>query len=361
MTKAPTTVSLPTPRASGGVPADVISAGQPIPAIDRIKIFGDKQWEEFVLEWADSLRGQYVRVERCGGSGDMGRDIIAMFTDNELLWDNYQCKHYKEPLRPSDIWVELGKLVHYTYNRKYSYPRRYCFVAPQGAGTRLSNLLRKPDELRSELIANWATYCRTGITTTATVELGGDLRAYLDGLDFSIFEAIPPLRLIDAHAKTRWHVARFGGGLPIRPPSSPPPAAPSGLEATYLRRLLDAYGDHLKRQISTLHDVATEPDLQEHLNDSRVQFYSAESLRAFSRDTLPPGEFEQLQDEVHMGIRDEVRSDHVDGYSRVIAVVKTARSLQLTAHALISRLTVFDRGGMCHQLANDGKVRWVPE
>ena len=83
-------------------------------------------------------------------------------------------------------------------------------------------------------------------------------------------------------------------------------------------------------------------------------------MRSFSRDYLPPGEFEKLQDEVHDGIRDDIRDDYPSGYKRVIAVVKTARNLQLTSHALISRLTVRDRGGICHQLANNkDEVRWV--
>jgi hypothetical protein len=74
---------------------------------------------------------------------------------------------------------------------------------------------------------------------------------------------------------------------------------------------------------------------------------------------LPPGEFEKLQDEVHTGIKDELRGEHADGYRRVVAVVKTARTLPLGAHALHGRMAVRDHGGICHQLANDGKVRWI--
>lgn len=353
------TVPLPSPVVRSNVTVEAVTSGQLIPAIERIKIFSDTQWEEFVLEWADSLRNRYGRVERCGGPGDMGRDIIATLKDDNDVWDNFQCKHYRDPLSPSDIWAELGKLVYYTYRGDYTYPRRYCFIAPQGAGTKLSNLLKKPDKLRAELIANWYDHCRLKITTRGPVELDGPFRAYLEGLDFSIFEAIPPLRVIDDHAKTRWHVARFGGGLPPREIAQLPPKKPADIEANYLRQLLDAYGDYLKRRVSSIKDISVEGDLSEHLNDSRIDFYSAESLRTFSRDTLPPGEFETLQDEFHTGIADEVRSDHADGYRRVIAVVKTARSLQLTAHPLITRLTTRDRGGICHQLANDSKVRWV--
>ncbi len=101
-------------------------------------------------------------------------------------------------------------------------------------------------------------------------------------------------------------------------------------------------------------------DLKDHFSESRIQFYSAESLRVFSRDTLPPGEFKKLQDEFYGGIMDEIRSDHPDGYRRVIAVVKLARILPISAHALTKALTLLDRAGICHQLANDNdKVRWV--
>jgi len=92
--------------------ADVVAAGLPIPPIERIRVFSDSQWEDFVLEWADSLGDQYGTVERCGGAGNMGRDIIAFDKANPAIWDNYQSKHYKDGLIPSDIWVELGKLVY---------------------------------------------------------------------------------------------------------------------------------------------------------------------------------------------------------------------------------------------------------
>lgn len=347
------------PSTQTGVPADFVAAGLPIPAIERIRIFSDRQWEEFVLEWAHSLTDDYGLVERCGGAGDMGRDIIAYDKNDSSVWDNYQCKHYKDGLTPTDIWVELGKLIYYTYRKEYSYPRRFYFVAQQGAGTRLSNLLKKPDKLRSGLFDNWEKYCRKGITSTAAVELDHQLKAYINNLDLSIFQAIPPLRLIEQHAKTCWHTARFGGGLPARPSIEHPPVDVASHEANYVRELLHAYSDHLKRDVDAVGDLYGEPDVRDHFDDARLEFYSAEALRVFSRDTLPPGEFEILQGEVHSGIKDEIRGAHEDGFRRVMAVVKTAKTLQLSGHALNTRLSVLDRGGICHQLANDKKVRWV--
>jgi hypothetical protein len=131
-------------------------------------------------------------------------------------------------------------------------------------------------------------------------------------------------------------------------------------EAVFVGELRRAYADHLKQDVKDLDaGLASRDDLREHFHDARVEFYSAEGLRTFSRDTLPQGEFEKLQDEVHSGIKDDVRGAHADGYQRVLAVVKTARALQLTSNPLTTRIHTRDRGGICHQLANDGKVRWV--
>ena len=350
---------LPLPAVKTATTADMVANGLPIPPIERIRIFSASQWEDFVLEWAYSLQDQYGSVEKCGGAGDMGRDIIAFDKTDPRIWDNYQCKHYKSSLGPSDIWLELGKLVFYTHKKEYAYPRKYFFVAPQGAGTSLSNLLKKPDTLKKNLLINWERYCKRGITSTADIVLDTALCAYIDSLDFSIFEAIPPLRIIDQHANTRWYVTRFGGGLPARPKVVAPPEAVATNEAAYVRSLLDAYGDHLKCALPTVADLEPHDDVKEHFNDARLEFYSAEALRAFSRDHLPPGAFEELQDELHGGIKDEIRGIHSDGYRCVLSVVKTAKLLPITDHALKERLSTHDRGGICHQLANGGKVRWV--
>jgi hypothetical protein len=312
----------------------VVAFGKLIPPIDQLKIISSTQWEEFVLEWADSLRTEYARVERSGGAGDMGRDVIGIPDTASDIWDNFQCKHYGSPLAPHDIWTELGKLVFYTRRGDFTYPRRYSFVAPQGAGTMLSNLLRKPESLRAGLLENWAAHCRTKITLTEKVELDESLRVYIAALNFSIFDAVPPLRILDGHAKTRWHAARFGGGLPERPPVLTPPTQPAAHETVFVQELLSAYGDHLKQPIAVPSDLDSN-DLRAHYGEARVEFYSAESLRTFSRDTLPPGAFERLQDDVHSGIGDDLRDDrYEDGYRRVVAVVKTARLLPLAAHAV---------------------------
>ena len=356
-------VPLPIPPEPEPVYIDTVTAGPPILPIERIKLYSPEQWEIFVLEWAHYLKSKYACVERCGGAGDMGRDVIAFPDKNNTdIWDNYQCKRYDHPLRPSDIWIELGKLVYYTFMEEFSYPREYWFVAPQGAGTTLAKLLKKPDALKQQLIQSWDKHCRWQITSTQEVSLDTSLRTYLESLNFTIFNYVPILRLIDEHRSTPYHLVRFGGSLPTRPECPCPPDSPAPQEITYLKKLFDAYGNHLKRDVKNHVDIENEKELKAHYGDSRIEFYSAESLRNFSRDTLPLGTYEDLQNEVYDGIRDVIRDDHEDGYRRVTAVVKAAKSLQLTSHALVPRLHVRDRGGICHQLANEREnVKWVKE
>ena len=350
---------LPHPNPVDPVTADVVGSGEYIPPIERIRLFSPDQWEDFVLEWADSFRDEYVTIERSGGAGDMGRDVVACCDDSGDVWDNYQCKHYAAALTPTDIWIELGKVIYYSFVGEFTYPRKYQFVAPRGAGNKLSKLLKKPDSLKDGLKKNWAKHCENGIMDSRSIALEGDFLKFLYDANFGIFSALPPLRLIEQHRKTTWHTYRFGGGLPPRPHPDEPPSEIATTEAKYVRALLDAYGERLAQTIKSADELTSDAELHGHFGRARREFYSAESLKHFSRDTLPPGEFERLQNEFFDGVIDVVESDHTDGYVRVKAVTKAARELQITSHALVPRLESRDRGGICHQLANDEKVRWI--
>jgi hypothetical protein len=338
---------------------DVAAVGPAIPPIERLRYMSPKEWEDFIFEWAHGLKARYAKVDQCAGAGDMGRDIIGFASSTaDDPWDNYQCKHYESALVPTDIWLELGKLAYYTYIGEYTLPRAYQFVAPRGAGNKLSKLLRKPARLRDDLISGWDKYCRSKITDTGDVVLDAGLKAHILAMDFSIFSAASPLTLLEEHSKTPFYTSRFGGGLPPRDTTPPsPPAAVAAHEATYVRALLDAYEDRSSQTFASIDDVK-ETQLTGHFARARVEFYSAESLRAFSRDNVPTGTFEALLDEVHHGVADVVEQAHPDGFECVLATVKQAKALQLTANALVGRTTQPDRGGMCHQLANDNRLRW---
>ena len=338
--------------------SDITSSGPPIPAIDRLRLMDNNQWEKFILEWAHSLEEKYAAVEQCGGAGDMGRDVLGfLHVDQADPWDNYQCKHYDHPLHPGDIWVELGKLCYFTFIGEYTYPREYFFVAPQGIGNALSKLLREPAELKAQLFAEWDSKCRKYITSKSEIPLESKLKAHIDALDFSIIKGLSPLTVIDEHRKTPWHVARFGGGLPQRPPSKPVPVHIDTSEARYVRALLDAYEERLRLTIVSEVNI-TDASLAEHFRRARQEFYSAESLREFSKENVPPGTFDNLLDEVEAGVIDVIQSAHPDAYERVLNAVKQAKTLPLTSNGLVTRINNSDKGGMCHQLANNERVKW---
>ena len=46
------------------------------------------------------------------------------------------------------------------------------------------------------------------------------------------------------------------------------------------------------------------PKLKDHFRRQREAFYEAESLRVFARDSVPPGTFESLLDDIHDGVID---------------------------------------------------------
>jgi len=333
--------------------------GVPLNPVQRLKSMPPNEWEDFVREWAESLKTEYHDVQRCGGSGDQGRDVVAYVTEAADPWDNYQCKHYKGPLGPGQIWVELGKLCYYTFTSEFGIPRRYYFVAPEGVGTKLSKLIDKPIELRSQLIQEWGDKCETEITSTGPIKLEGKFLDYVKSFDFSIIKRISVGRIIEQHQATRYHVIRFGGGLPSRPDPDKPPDTISSEEARYVTPLVEAYSEHTGRTLKSVDELRDRQDLTDHFRRCREHFYCAESLRNFSRDHLPHDEFEKLQNEIHDGIIDVVSLRHADGYERVVKTIQKARRLQITDHPLLSCLHTNDRSGICHQLANDNRLVWV--
>jgi hypothetical protein len=186
-----------------------------------------------------------------------------------------------------------------------------------------------------------------------------DLEEYLNSLDFSIFKYIPPLEIIEQHKKSTNHINRFGGGLPDRPRVEEPPKNIQEKELNYTKKLIKAYEDHLKRSFNCINEIPDD-NIKGHFFDSRKEFFSAEALRAFSRDSLPSGAFEELQEQFLDGIKDEVRKKYNDGYEKVLEVIKAARRLIITNNGLINRMNVKDRGGICHQLANEKEeIVWV--
>lgn len=286
--------------------ASHVSSGLPIPAALRVQVFSPDDWEMFTEEYASSLEAAYAKVRRFGGAGDMGIDVACFHSDQGFAggWDNYQCKRYDHALRPSDIWVEIGKIIYYSFSGEYNAPQKHYFCASQGIGTTLEKLLNDTAKLKTKCREAWSDKCEADITSTKAIPLMGDLLAYFDGFDFSVFTSKSVLELVQGHAKTQFHAVRFGGGLPQRPIHGPPPIQPQTHESRYIRQLLDAYGEYAGATFDDIDALASNTSLHGNFRRQRERFYHAEALRNFARDTVPEGTFAQLQEEIFQGVVD---------------------------------------------------------
>ena len=341
--------------------ASQVQNGPPIEPLTRILVYDSTAWETFIDEWVFyCLKSKYQKVLRFTGANDRGIDV-AGFVDDKLLegvWDNYQCKHYADPITPSIAWPEIGKILWHSFNGHYRPPRACYFVAPRGTGTTLTQYLANATALKAELLKSWDKRVRDKITAKQTVALEGKFADYVHTFDFSIFKPMSVREIVEQHRTSPYFIPRFGGGLPARPKPAVPPDEIQAHESIYVGKLLDAYADHTKAIVPDIGTLKKWSRLDRHFKRQREAFFHAESLRVFVRDKVEPGTFESLQDEIYHGVVDTHDSDHPDGYERVVAVTTAAQNMQLDAHPLAPSTLTKDRHGICHQLANDDRLQW---
>ena len=347
----------------GDAPAGVpVSTAMAFPVADLIQTFKPEVWEDFTEEWAHSQEKKYKKIIRYTGAGDMGLDILCFCTDKffDGPWDNVQCKRYACQLQPAQVYVELGKIIYYSFMGEYPPPQKYYFAASKGLGLKLKKLLAKPKKLKDELRANWDKHCKTKITDTTQVPLTGKLLEYFETFDFSIFSTITVAEMIKGHASTVFYERRFGGAsFPERPPIMPPPATVQPGESRYVQQLFEVYSEKLSMQLNGPAQLAKYPDLERHFNRSREVFYHAESLRNFPRDSVDPGAFDAIQDEIYHGCVDVYEMEYTNGMARILATVSHAGTLTPNCNALCVRVQTKDKQGLCHHLANEDRFTWV--
>jgi len=340
-----------------------INFGQRVIPIKKIELFFPEEWEEFIEEWLDIKKG-YHSIERLGGAGDMGRDVVAYKEDPKLnplyKWDCYQCKHYQNAITPSDVYVEFGKIIYYTFQNEYPVPDNYYFVAPKDCGTTLSKYLNNSNILKEEVRSNWKKYCEIKITSRP-VKLEGKFLNYFNSFDFSIFDKIQRKIIIEEHTKHPNHLIRFGGILPNRPKITADkiPAAVQSQEINYVENLLRAYNSTKKVSFKSDSDLKN-PYLL-HFNKAREGFHFAEQLRVLYRDNLPLNTFEDFQDEILNGITNTYLSDHANGFEKVKSTEDKSHQIQINSNPLKDVSKPQDRTGICHQLSNNGKLNWDNE
>ncbi|MEI8389302.1 MAG: ABC-three component system protein [bacterium] len=344
-----------------------VQNGMSILPQDRLKIFSSSQFEDFIYEWIHGyLNNKYAVALKAPGSNDKGRDVVAYYDEDitKSKWDNYQCKHYGHVLRPSDVWIEFGKLCYYTYKNEFSIPENYYLISSMGITPGLLKLLENPENMKNGLIDNWTNNCKNKINVSTEIECTGTLLEYIQEFNFSIIKYYPPLKIIEEHSTTPYYVPRFGGGLKQRLKSDNAPTEIQDTEFRYIQQLFEAYNDSSEEEIKDKNDLEKNIKFKNHFNRQRVSFYCAEALKKFSMESLGIKPFEDLQNEILHGIIDVVEDVHENGYERLKETLREAKNLQITNNPLITRLEFRDKYGICHQLANEDErteITWVPK
>ena len=333
-----------------------------ITPINKVRIMEENEFEQFTLEWIYACKSPlYERVVKIGGAGDKGRDVIGYFEDNTV--DYYQCKHYKEPLAPSNFYLEFGKLCYFTYKKEIKVPKNYYIVASNDVGSSLMSLIENPNKISEELIKNWDKHCKDKITKTVKVDLDDAFIAYIKAFDFSIVSTYPIAKIIDEHIHTVYGSIRFGGESVDIGEVKAPDDHFANYEMKYITALLKAYSEELDVQIDTVEALKAYSRFFTHFGRQRKDYYSAETIRRFVRDTLTDGkQFDVLKNEIYDGIIDVHEQAYESGYKRLVADLTQAVKINTTKSLLDSKLNCVSnsvRKGVCHMLVNDDKIRWV--
>lgn len=355
-------LDIPKPKGKGRLSTNDILGGQITPALDRMKSLSEDEFEDLVLEWADGyLSNKYDKIRQYGGSGDKGRDIVGFYENGEI--DIYQCKHYSAILSPSNFWVELGKLCHYTYTKQYKTPKSYYIVTTKGVGPKLLDYLENPSKFNDLLIDEWKSKCESEIKSTKTI-LTKEFKEYIKSFDFSILKDKSPLELINEHKTTTYYPQRFGGGL-IKYRNLIPKPTKKILkkELIYTTLLFEAYstktGIDIKNQTVL---EKTDSDLAEHFEGERSSFYCTESLDRFSRDNfadLITSPFEEMKEDSLIVLKTKLRlSSYVEPLERLEDAKLELLSQQFASNPLHKEMRNLDKVGMCHYLANEKSIKW---
>ena len=65
--------------------------------------------------------------------------------------------------------------------------------------------------------------------------------------------------------------------------------------------------------------------------------------------------------QIYDGIFATINYPYPDGYERLHQTIKDVTHIQVNSSVLKSQLLMNDRIGICHQLANEDKIKWVPK
>jgi hypothetical protein len=331
----------------------------------RLKELEDEQLEEFIELFADRIGEDYVAVHRMGQANDKGRDVVGFLTEakHEGPWHLYQCKRKTigSALGTGEALVELGKVFyHHAVGGAYlTLPTRYVFVAPRGIAGTLRDLILNPSTLRTEILEKWDTHCKAGITARGgkPTPLTPELKALIEAYDFSQVSYLSATDLVK-HSAAGPALSRVLRLPPGDAPAGVAPLVPQPEEVEYLDQLRRAYGEARGEPFATVDAVLADEEYGPDLGDQRTRFFEASFFKRFHRDNTDMAALDAFQQDVYHGVIGVHRRRHPNGFDRLCAVMDHASLMPAAIGGKLARGPV--RQGVCHHLANEGTMKWMP-
>jgi hypothetical protein len=324
----------------------------------HILALDDAELERFVLRWLQVMTTpKYFSTQRFAGAGDAGRDVVGFLTKarHEGPWHNYQCKQLgSRNLGVGAALLDLGKILHFSHQKKFTLPKQFTFVAPRGLARTLEDLIFNPNALKQAIITNWTEYCATKIEKGKTVPMDASLLAHIETFDFSCVDRRSMDDILTDSAAMPALAAMFGADPGSPPPGVvPPTVAPD--ELRYADALMEAYGERDKCTYAGHDEIIAHSVHGQHFFEQRERFYAADAFSRFYRDNTLAEETAALEEEMYHGIIDKHREPHADSLTRVNAVMGRAATVSpggpLARHA---RVQV--KQGICHHFVNNQRI-----
>lgn len=150
-----------------------------------------------------------------------------------------------------------------------------------------------------------------------------------------------------------------------RPTDVPVPKVATKDEQVYIDELFLAYGDAEGMDSFSIDNLSSFPDYSDDLEDRRIDFYAAETIRRGVlelKGTSLTGQFDVLKDETFNGVKDTAKRTHPNAYERMLAVMEQAVVAPVTNYILSASpywISGKIKKGVCHHLVNDGKLKWI--
>jgi len=322
----------------------------------------DTQLEEFIELWVERRSENYDRIERIGAANDKGRDVIGFLTRarHEGPWHLFQCKRKTRggKLGKSEALGELGKVFfHHRQGAYKTLPEKYVFVAPRGVVGSLIDLINNPSTLATALIDGWDEYCSKSITRREMVTLTSEIRVAIESFDFARVEYLTAPMLVKDNAAGP-ALSKVLGLMPEEAPAGEAPEVIQPEEAHYVDQLCHIYAEVSGIAFASTDDVLAHADHGDHFRDQRTRFFEAASFKRFHRDNTAPGVLTTFEDDVYHGVIEVHRDRHESLLRRVDAVMKHASILPASLIGRTVRIPV--KQGICHHLANEGRLKWAP-